>query len=92
MNRLKNQTLCLRGGHRETQLRLNSDGTIGPPYYPGIGRYWFVHNKPDGLALAIASETELLREFTQVDDHEWQSIQELQPEAFDLAVPKNLGV
>ena len=51
-----------------------------------------VHNKPDGLALAIASETELLREFTQVDDHEWQSIQELQPEAFDLAVPKNLGV
>ena len=92
MNRLKNQTLCLRGGHRETQLRLNSDGTIGPPYYPGIGRYWFVHNKPDGLALAIASETELLREFTQVDDHEWQSIQELQPEAFDLAVPKNLAV
>src|SRR2546430_9206526 len=37
-NRLKNQTLCLKGAHQEKSLRLNKDGTIGPPYYPGVGR------------------------------------------------------
>ena len=78
-NRLKNQTLCLKGAHQEKSLRLNKDGTIGPPYYPGVGRYWFVHSKPDGLRLAIATETEILREFTKTSDNDWESVQELCP-------------
>ena len=78
-NRLKNQTLCLKGAHQEKSLHLNKDGTIGPPYYPGVGRYWFVHSKPDGLRLAIATETEILREFTKISDNDWESVQELCP-------------
>ena len=78
-NRLKNQTLCLKGAHQEKSLHLNKDGTIGPPYYPGVGRYWFVHSKPEGLRLAIATETEILREFTKTSDNDWESVQELCP-------------
>jgi hypothetical protein len=78
-NRLKNQTLCLKGSRLAKPLRLNKDGTIGPPYYPGAGRYWFVHNKPDGLRLAITTETEVLREFTRTSDDAWESVQELLP-------------
>jgi len=80
-NHLKNQTLWLKGGHQDKSLRLNCDGTIGPPYYPGAGRYWFVHDKPDGHRLAITSETELLREFTRDNDGAWESTQELRPAA-----------
>jgi len=76
-NRLKGQTLCLKGAHQEKSLRLNCDGTIGPPYYPGTGRHWFVHDKPDGPRLAITSDTELLREFTRAPDGTWESVQEL---------------
>ena len=78
-NRIKNQTLRLKGGHQEKSLHLNKDGTIGPPYYPGAGRYWLVHNKPDGPRLAIATETEVLREFTKTSDDTWESVQELAP-------------
>ena len=77
MRPLKNQTFNVKGGDRERSLRFNADGTFRPPYYPGGGRYWFVHNKPDGVRLAIASETELLREFNQIDKQTWESIQEL---------------
>jgi hypothetical protein len=70
----------MRDGQIRRALRLNPDGTIGPPFYPGIGRYWFVCKKSAGLRLAIASEKEILREFTQVDDQTWESVQELWPE------------
>jgi|SRR5579864_2706381 len=78
MNKLKNQTLCVKGGNWEKPMRLNSDATIGPPYYPGWGRHWFVHNKCGSLRLAITSDTEILREFTRVSDDVWESVQELQ--------------
>jgi len=76
-NRLKGQTLCLKGAHQEKSLHLNCDGTIGPPYYPGAGRHWFVHDPPDGPRLAITSDTELLREFMRSDNGAWESVQEL---------------
>src|SRR5207302_5041348 len=81
MNRLKNQTLYVRTGRGARPLHLNSDGTIGPPYYPGLGRYWFVHNKADGVKIAIASETEILREFAPAGHGAWESVQELRTEA-----------
>ena len=76
-SRLKNQTLSLKGAHQEKALHLNCDGTIGPPYYPGAGRHWFVHDTPDGPRLAITSDTELLREFIRADNGVWESFQEL---------------
>jgi len=78
MEQLKNQTFCLRVGKKEENIRLNSDGTIGPPYFPGVGRYWFVHGNSDPLTLAITSETEILREFRKIDADCWQSIRQLQ--------------
>jgi hypothetical protein len=79
MNRLKNQTLRVKGGYKEKSLHLNSDGTIGPPFYPGVGCYWFIHTKSNSRRLVIASQRELLEEFSQVGDGVWESVQELQP-------------
>lgn len=77
MNQLKNQTLLLRRG-ADICVRFNGDGTIGPPYYGGIGQYWFVHNSDTGPRLAICSEAQILREFKRTSQGYWQSIQRLE--------------
>jgi hypothetical protein len=78
MNRLRNRTLCLKEADSKTQVRFNSDGTIGPPYYAGIGQYWFVHNKGGGPILAVCSESQILREFQTTTEGHWQSVQRLE--------------
>jgi hypothetical protein len=78
MNRLRNRTLCLKAGDSKTQVRFNSDGTIGPPYYSGIGQYWFVHNMGGRPILAICSESQILREFQTTTEGHWQSVQRLE--------------
>jgi len=78
MNRLKKQTLYIRGGDKEESIGLNGDGTIGPPYFPGIGQYWFVHSKSDSPMLSICSEAEILQEFTWTDKDCWESIERLE--------------
>jgi len=77
MDRLRNRTLWLRAGEAERSIRLNSDGTIGPPYFPGVGRYWLVYGKSDPLTLAITSETEILRQFKKTHEDCWESIRQL---------------
>ena len=89
MARLKNETLCIKGGPWEKPLRLNSDGTIGLPPYPGGGRHWFVHTKSGSRRLAIASEEEILREFIPVSEGVWESVQELLPEPDRASVQPN---
>jgi len=79
MNRLKNHSVRVKCGDAEKSLHLNSDGTIGPPFYPGMGCYWFTHHKNNSLSLAIASQRELVQEFTKVGDGAWESILELRP-------------
>lgn len=78
MGKLKNQDLCLRTAGTETRIQFNPDGTIGPPHYPGIGQYWFVHKKAGAPILAICSEVQILREFKRAPDGHWQSIQHLE--------------
>lgn len=79
MNRLKNQTLRLKGGDRERSFHMNNDGTIGPPFFPGIGCYWFVHSDSGSPTLAIASQREMVEEFTKVSDGTWESVLQLLP-------------
>jgi len=78
MVHLSNRTFCLTVGGKKKNFLLNSDGTVGPPYFPGLGRYWFVHERSGHLTLDITSETEILREFKKVSEDCWQSIQQLQ--------------
>jgi len=85
MEHLKNRTFSITVGGKEKSLRLNGDGTIGPPYFPGVGRYWFVYGSSDRLTLAITSETEILREFKNVGDGSWQSTQQFQASAAQFA-------
>lgn len=77
--KLKNRTLRLKGGSQEKLLRLHNDGTIGPPFYPGMGCYWFAHRQATSQTLAIVSQRELVQEFTKVSDGLWESVQELRP-------------
>lgn len=77
MNRLQSQTMFLKPSP-STCIRFNSDGTIGPPHYRGIGQYWFVHNSDTGPRLAICSEAQILREFQKTSQGYWQSIQRLE--------------
>jgi len=79
MSHLKNQTLLLRGGPHEKSLHLNSDGTIGPPFHPGMGCYWFAHRQAASHTLAIASQRELVQQYTKVSEGLWESLQELRP-------------
>jgi|SRR5438105_3805724 len=78
MGKLKNRTLFLHPGNTEAGIRFNSDGTIGPPYYAGIGQYWFVHNKAGALLLAICTEVQIMREFEKTAEGYWQSVQHLE--------------
>lgn len=78
MNKLKNQSWCLKTGDAETLLRFNADGTIGPPYYGSFGQYWFVHNRAGAPLLAICSEVQILREFCKTPEGYWQSAQRLE--------------
>jgi len=75
MNRLANRIFCVRGADKERSVRLNCDGTIGPPYFPGIGQYWFVHNRLSLPVLSICSEAEVLQEFTKAGEGSWESIE-----------------
>ena len=77
MNRLKNHTLFLKS-RANICVRFNGDGTIGPPYYCGIGQYWFVRNSDTGPRLSICSEAQILREFQRTSQGNWQSIQRLE--------------
>lgn len=79
MDRLKNQTLRLKAGDTERHIRFNRDGTIGPPYFPGEGQYWFVHNRLGSYLLAICSEGQILQQFEKTPAGSWQSTQRLQP-------------
>src|SRR5438270_686014 len=79
MDRLKNQKIRVKDGRREKSLLLNSDGTIGPPFYPGMGCYWFTRKRSATPGLTIASQKEMLEEFTRVDENAWESVQELRP-------------
>jgi len=78
MDKLKNQTLCLKTEDIETHVRFNGDGTVGPPYFAGIGQYWFIHNKSGLPVLAICSESQILREFQRTPERFWRSIQRLE--------------
>jgi len=79
MGRLKDRNVRVRGGGQERELHLNGDGTIGPPVYPGMGCYWFTHTKSASPTLTIASQKEIVEEFTRIGENEWESVQELWP-------------
>src|SRR5438067_5347021 len=79
MDGLKNRALCMSAGDKETRIRFNSDGTIGPPHFAGAGQYWFVHNRAGSPTLAICSEAQVLQEFKKASDGSWRSIQRLEP-------------
>lgn len=79
MNQLKNRTMRLKGGYQEKSLRLNGDGTIGPPFHPGMGCYWFARRQTASHTLAIASQRELVQEYTKVGEGLWESVEELRP-------------
>ena len=79
MDGLKNRALCMSAGDKETRIRFNSDGTIGPPHFTGAGQYWFVHNRAGSPTLAICSEAQVLQEFKKASDGSWRSIQRLEP-------------
>ncbi len=79
MDRLKNRKIRIKDGRREKSLFLNSDGTIGPPFYPGMGCYWFTPKRSATHSMAIASQKEMVEEFTRVDENAWESVQELRP-------------
>lgn len=78
MNHLKNRTLYMSNRGTKTPIQLNNDGTVGPPYFPGAGQYWFVHNREGEAVLAICSEAQILQEFRKTVGERWQSVQRLE--------------
>jgi len=78
MSKLKNRTLRAKDGGTGMRIQLNRDGTIGPPYFPGAGQYWFVHSRDGEPILAICSEAQILQEFRKTAGEHWQSTQRLE--------------
>ena len=78
MSKLKNRTLRVKDGGTAMRIQLNRDGTIGPPYFPGAGQYWFVHSRDGEPLLAICSEAQILQEFRKTDGEHWRSAQRLE--------------
>jgi hypothetical protein len=78
MGKLKNQTLHMKSRGAKIPIRLNSDGTIGPPFFPGAGQYWFVHERGGEPVLAICSEGQILQEFSKTAGDRWRSAQRLE--------------
>lgn len=78
MNELKNRTLYTKYRDTKIPIQLNGDGTIGPPYFPGAGQYWFVHNREGEAVLTVCSEAQILQEFRKTVGGRWQSIQRLE--------------
>jgi hypothetical protein len=78
VRKLKGRTLRLRAGRVAMPIRLNRDGTIGPPYFPGEGQYWFVQDRSGEAALEICSEVQILQEFKEGRGEGWRSVQRLE--------------
>ena len=79
ISKLKNRTLRLKAEGADTLVRFSCDGTIAPPYFAGVGQYWFVHNKGGTPVLAICSDKQIVWEFAKTVDGSWRSVQRLDP-------------
>jgi hypothetical protein len=69
-------TICEEGGIHK-QIRLRKDGTIAAAPGPQGECYWFVHEDPGGLKLAIAADTHVVRSFSQMANGTWESVARL---------------
>lgn len=78
MDKLKGRALHMSVRGAKIRLQLNGDGTIGPPFFPGSGQYWFVHNKEGQPMLAICSEAQILQEYQKTAGERWRSAQRLE--------------